>query len=328
MKIGVLLPSSLSPRELVRAARRYEALGVQGLWYPDTRFLRDPFVGLTLLAQATSTAVIGTAVTDPYLRHPALLAIAAASLAEIAPQRIRLGLGAGASGLRQLGVERSHPLQAVRAALEAISTLTAGGVWSRDAEPFPADAVALEFPTSRVPVWIGTRSPKILRLAGDLADGVILGHLTAASAVDRALQETRRSGRVISTALRLQVIVGGSAQDRARRAREVAAWVLCQHAGRLDWLAELGLPIPATLNEQLASVRSPRDVGAAAQAISDELAASLTLQAASPDELAQQLLPLSDRGELLLRFDEVAGRRAAAETGLVDRLLRSVVDEG
>jgi 5,10-methylenetetrahydromethanopterin reductase len=328
MKVGVLLPSSLEPQNLVDTARRYEAYGVQALWYPDTRFLRDPFVGMTLLAQATTSAIVGTAVTDPYLRHPALLAMAAASVAELAPQRVRLGLGAGASGLRQLGILRARPLRAVRAAVEAIGTMTGGGTWSRYEQPFPADDVALEFPSRRTPVWLGTRSPGMLRLAGEVADGVILGHLADPAAVDRALDETRRSGRRIPAALRLQVIVGGTADQRQQRAREVSAWVLRQHAGRLEWLAELGLPIPPNLDERLASVRSPRDIGTAAEAIGDDLATALTVQAAGIDDLLGQLPPLAARGELMLRFDEVDAKVSAAGTGMVDRLLRLAVDAG
>ena len=72
--------------------------GVTNLWVFDERFGRDPWVTLGQLAATTDRLVLGTCVTDPFIRHPALTGAAIATLADATGGRAVLGLGAGVSG--------------------------------------------------------------------------------------------------------------------------------------------------------------------------------------------------------------------------------------
>lgn len=307
--VSLLLPSELELERLVRVSQVAEQLGALGVWYPDSRFLRDPFVSLAVLAGATERLQLGTAVTDPFLRHPALLAMAFASLAELAPDRIRAGIGAGASGLRQLKIERPSPLAGVRTALEALRKLLGGETWEHDGHPFPSAGVALEFPANHVSLFLGTRSPKMLALAGQVADGVILGHLASPTSVERALSEVRggERGRDVRIVCRLQVIVGGTLEARRVRARQVAAWVLRQHVRGLGWLRELGMVIPEYLVAALGAVKSPRDVAGVADLVPEATAQALTVTLAAPEELTDRLNALPTVDEVMLRVDSVKG---------------------
>ena len=78
--------------ELVQLA---EELGFDCAWIPDQTFYRDPYVVLAALARATSTIALGVGVTNPFTRHPAMTARAIASVEELAPGRVALGVGAG-----------------------------------------------------------------------------------------------------------------------------------------------------------------------------------------------------------------------------------------
>jgi len=117
MRTGVLVYGDDPPNRLLELAGLAEDLGYDCFWHADEKFHRDPFVGLSLLAANTRRLQLGVCVTEPYARHPALIAMAIASLAELAPGRMVLGLGAGGSGFPAMGVVREHPSTALREAV-------------------------------------------------------------------------------------------------------------------------------------------------------------------------------------------------------------------
>lgn len=93
-----------SPRSAARRAASLEAAGWRGVGVTDSQNLAgDAWVALTAAAGATSTLGLGTAVTNPITRHPAVTAAAAASLAVIAGDRVSVGIGRGDSALAHLG---------------------------------------------------------------------------------------------------------------------------------------------------------------------------------------------------------------------------------
>src|SRR5262249_34324512 len=103
-----------------------ERLGFDSYWVADQRWMRDVWGSLTATALRRSHIHLGTRVTDPYVRHPALTAVAVASLDELSGGRAILGLGAGGSGFREMGIERKKPVTALREAIELIRRLLAG----------------------------------------------------------------------------------------------------------------------------------------------------------------------------------------------------------
>ncbi|MDR1428151.1 MAG: LLM class flavin-dependent oxidoreductase, partial [Bifidobacteriaceae bacterium] len=72
---------------LAQYAAQVEALGFDDLWIPDERLLRNVYVALTAVANATSRIGLGPGVTNPYTRHPALTAAAIATLGELSGGR-------------------------------------------------------------------------------------------------------------------------------------------------------------------------------------------------------------------------------------------------
>ena len=83
--LGLLILPGEPVAQLVRRAQRAEAARFDSLWIADEKFYRDPWVVLTAIASATSATRLGTGVTEPYARHPALIAAAMATLAELTP---------------------------------------------------------------------------------------------------------------------------------------------------------------------------------------------------------------------------------------------------
>lgn len=201
MEFGVLVDPVVGPAELVDLAQRAEEWGYTYFWYPDEKFFRECYVGLTLVAAHTRRLKLGPCVTDPYSRHPIMTAAAIATLAEIAPGRVWLGLGAGGRGLREMGLAQTRPARALREAIEIIRGLLAGESVSYQGEVISLENRPLDFvPASPVPIMIGTGHGRhIQQLAGELADAAMLANYASPEAIGKGLsfveQGAAKAGR-------------------------------------------------------------------------------------------------------------------------------------
>lgn len=201
VSLGIALPSEAPVRELVAIARQAEADGCSFIWVHDDRLQKDPFGVLAAIALATDRVLVGPGVTNPFTRHPALLASAIATLDELSGGRAVLGLGAGGTNHRMLGIERRAPVATLRGAIELIRALLHGERVSVAAPGFDAHEAVLDFAPRRgeVPIHLGARGPRMLELAGELADAVIVGNLATVGgwnyARERVLAGAARRGR-------------------------------------------------------------------------------------------------------------------------------------
>ena len=109
MSLDLLMLGNVPVAQMVERAKLAEANGYDTLWVADERFYREVYATLAILAQHTTRVQLGTCVTDPFARHPALTAMAIATLDEISNQRAILGVGAGISGFPELGIVRKKP---------------------------------------------------------------------------------------------------------------------------------------------------------------------------------------------------------------------------
>jgi 5,10-methylenetetrahydromethanopterin reductase len=164
-------------REIMKLAELTEAAGLDRLGISDVIFYPDTYEIQALCALVTKRLKIGTLVTNPYTRHPAVIAAAASTLYEISDGRAFVGIGAGA-GIGELGVVRSPPGPTLREAVHIIRELLAGRVVNYQGKIYRLSGknARLEFPPEdSVPIVIGTRSPRIARLAGEVADIIVIG---------------------------------------------------------------------------------------------------------------------------------------------------------
>jgi 5,10-methylenetetrahydromethanopterin reductase len=242
----------------------------------------------------TSRIQLGTRVTDPYVRHPALTAVAVASLDELSGGRAILGLGAGGSGFQQMGIERTKPVVAMREAIELIRRLLAGGEVEYRGELVRFGRGALEFATRRdIPVVIVARGPKILELGGRIADGVMVASMASPAAVRWGVGHVeagaRRAGRA-PDAVGLSSMVYTSISDDGRAARWIVrrgiAAALLGSFPNFEFLAASGLSVPSELLALL-EARQP-DYPRLMPAIPDAFVDHLAL-AGTPAQCAAQI---------------------------------------
>lgn len=170
MKFSLRLNNDLPIPDYVTLAQVAEAAGFDQFWVSNDLFLRSVPVILSAVAQATTRIEIGTCVVNPYTIHPAEIAMLAATLDEISGGRFNLGIAAGgAELLKWVNIAPERPLAETRNAIANINAILGGGVvpgWTPEAY--------LRFtPRRRVPIYLGAMGPRMLALAGEVADGVL-----------------------------------------------------------------------------------------------------------------------------------------------------------
>ena len=165
----------MAPGEVAALAAEVERAGFDRLGISDVVLWHDCWVLMALCAGATERLEFGPLVTNPYSRHPATLAGAVATLGEISGGRAFLGLGVGA-GLEQFGMHYPRPVRTLREAARICRGLWAGEEVTFSGEVFSADGARLQSPPETMPALVlGSRSPGVMRLAGELADRVLIG---------------------------------------------------------------------------------------------------------------------------------------------------------
>ena len=277
---------------------------VTNLWVFDERFERDPWVSMGLMGGATDRLVLGTCVTDPLIRHPALTGTAIATLQEATGGRAVLGLGAGMSGFRALGIERRAPATALREAMTFLRTF-----WT-SSDPVEFDGSAFSFHGGRlhhplaapVPIAIAGRGPRILELAGELAEIALVATFTDGPLLDHALERLEaghgRRSADLPELLRAAWVYTSVDDDRERARDAVRQGIAVALWGSRPLLAELGITIPqalADLMDSVAYAATPEVLGRAAALIPESLIDACSI-AGTPDECVQRFEQLASRG--------------------------------
>lgn len=178
-----------------------EAGGYSGIWMPDVGG-HDALTTLAAFAATTRRVLLGTGVVPVFSRSPVVLAQTAASLDDLAGGRFVLGLGAGARWPveRFFGTPWSDPFARLEATVAAVRSVAAGKEVDVAWEGGSSRGFKLGFPPARprLPVVLAALNPRMLALAGRIADGVLLNWLplgAAAEAVARVRQAAGDAGR-------------------------------------------------------------------------------------------------------------------------------------
>lgn len=267
VKIGLLLLAKDAPERTIEIARRAERLGFDAVWIPDERFFRDVYGTCAAIARATDRIAIGPCVTDPYSRHPAITATAIATLDELSGGRAVLGIGAGASGFRELGIARTHPATAVREAVELIRRLLAGEHVETRGRMVRFDG-RLDFKPLRamLPIFVAAGGERMLDVAGAVADGVILQaqmtsvevRASAARVAAASASAGRAAGSVLICA-RVDVAVDGSIAAAYDALRPRVARILAREWPEFRRFRAIGLEVPHELRDRSANIPYTHD---------------------------------------------------------------------
>lgn len=171
---GISFQPILPVPDLARIARAAEVAGASYVFVADEGTDRDMYVVMTAVALATSRIVIGAQITNPFSRHPVATAAAFASLEELAPGRIIVGLGVG--GFRvfdPMSIKPARPFTALRETVEAVDLLLAGEEVTYDGE-IHLDRARIPWSPRRLPILIAGRGPRVEDYAIENADWLLV----------------------------------------------------------------------------------------------------------------------------------------------------------
>jgi probable F420-dependent oxidoreductase len=177
-------------------AREGERLGYRDAWSLEVDGV-DCFSPLAVVAAATGRLRLGTAIANVYTRGPATLAMSGAGLAEAAPGRFCLGIGAGSQPIVEAwnGGKFSRPAARVRDMVLFLRRAFSGERVVFEGETFGVKGFRLSRPPAHpIPIHVAALRPRMLHVAGEVADGAVLNWLSVED-VPRAVAEVRAAAK-------------------------------------------------------------------------------------------------------------------------------------
>ena len=217
-RIGFTFSDRPHPRDYGRIASMAEDLGYDSIWVTEPRMARDAITGMAVVAATTKRIRIGAAVVNNWTRGAPLMATTFASLDDLAPGRVILGLGGYWDPLAyKQGIERRKHLTAMREYVEVVRRL-----WNLERVTFEGEVVKvrdLEMDQAHeqqlaygnvyhegsfdIPLYLGPTGDRMLELTGEIADGAILNAAFSPGyvqhAVERIAAGAERAGRGIES---------------------------------------------------------------------------------------------------------------------------------
>ena len=171
---GVHIVPLMPAEDVISVAVEAERLGYEYCLVADEGFHPDVYACLGVIARATDRITLGV-LTNGYTRHPAVTAAAAATVNELSGGRLVVTLLAGGSMvLSPMGIERARPARVVADSVQVLRRLWSGDEVSWRGQTCSLDRARLGMGPQSIPIWIAGRGPRLLELAGQQADGVIL----------------------------------------------------------------------------------------------------------------------------------------------------------
>jgi 5,10-methylenetetrahydromethanopterin reductase len=319
VKFDVAILATESLPDVVRQVQLAERLGYDTAWITDSHLVcRELWVTLAACATATSRIRLGPGVTVPHSRHVSVTASAIATLHDLAPGRVVIGVGTGGSSAQTMGLSLAQvgkaetlarTATALRALLEGRATRFETGIEGRLAW--------LDAPRA-IPIYLAGSGPRMLETAGRLGDGAIVYATVAPDvlrvAIERVAAGARAAGRdpgALDVALWAPMSIGRD-RERARdhaRGRVASA---CRH------------PLPVRLSDEdetaIRRVREAYDAYEHATAasrhrtlVTDRLVDLMAL-AGTPDDVGAQVGRLADVPGLtrVIAFPQAPGAGFAA----------------
>lgn len=305
--------------ETVRFALLAEKYGMDGgFWLGEGLHGRGAISLLAAIAVQTNKIQLGTAIIGVYNRHPAIMAMEAATIDELSAGRFNLGIGVNVSSLVMHGSIREasmakevKPYQAMKDSLEIIRGLMSGKKVVYEGRVFglPEPGSALDFHGFRpvrkdLPLYVGSRSPKILELAGRMADGVILSRSMSASgsyvtdSVKHVSEGARKAGRRIED-IEIASNLTFSVDRDSEAARNYTKKVVALYVADPTLTAkDLMVQHSKVRAEDLDNVKRAFEEGGirrAAEVVSPEMIDELTVSG-TPDECVSKIERLGELG--------------------------------
>jgi len=277
--------------EMLASARVMDEAGIDTIWlaeaYPWWRKhgmeARSSTVVSALIARETEQLTVGWGIISPFTRHPVQVAMDALVVQEAAgPDRFLLGFGTSKIFLNNARLDTKKTLGPMREAVEIVRGVLGGEAFEYEGETFSASVPPLdpeaESPRGAPPVYVAATAPKMQKLAGEIADGLLTPSITTPDYVRWTLDNVREAGRDPGTIdIGCTVIASIHESDRhAGRdgAREIAGMYLANKVQNIQGAADTLLELAGIEQDEIRPVAEAMERGgrlAAKEQVSDTL---------------------------------------------------------
>lgn len=233
LPVGVFILGDTPPRRLVELSRQVEACGFSALWFAEDYFMLSGFASAAMALQATDKIMVGIGAVSGRVRHPAVTAMEAATLAGAYPGRFKLGIGHGVPAwVKQMQLYPKSSLASLREAITGVKRLLAGETLTEQAPYYGYDKVQLTHPAPDLKVLAAVVGPKSVDLCGEIADGMVISVLAGPQYVRTVKQriEAVRAARHLAGSFEYVTYalasVGNDRAEARAKVRPVAAFYL------------------------------------------------------------------------------------------------------
>jgi 5,10-methylenetetrahydromethanopterin reductase len=314
-RVGIVFSGTDPIQEVYRYSKIAEERQFDIIWWGEDFFLRDGVSPIPAIALNTRQVKLGTGILSHYVHHPATIATTIATMDEISGRRMILGLGSGVPHWirEQMGLYYGKPVTAMKECIEIVRRLLGGENVNLEGEVFKCRNIRLGFepPRKRIPIYLAAMGPKMLQLAGEVADGAIPGGAGASTVftkrcIDQIEIGAKRVGRSISEIDIHQFVIAlvSSDSNRARDSvREYLAWMVgIEGAREAAWMLEgFEENVPAIVEKVTRG-----DIAGAAKHVSDEMVDTLAA-VGNPKEFRQRIGSYFDAGVKCLAICPIKG---------------------
>ncbi len=240
-RVALYLQDAHPLRDAIEYVQYAEDRGFEAVWQAESRLVRDAIVPMAAYGATTKRIKIGSGVVNNWTRNAALTAATFLTLDDLAPDRIILGIGAWWDPLAaNVGIKREKPLLAMREHVTVVRDLLAMKNVTFQGEFVKVTGIELDIVHGRreprnVPIYIGATGMKMMALAGEIADGVLLNYLVSpaynATALENLEKGAKLSGRTVDDIDRPQLVVCSVDSDR-KKALDGARKLVTQYLGQ------------------------------------------------------------------------------------------------
>jgi 5,10-methylenetetrahydromethanopterin reductase len=240
-RVALYLQDKHPIRDGMRYSQLAEQAGFEAVWQAESRLVREATVPMAAYAAVTDRIAIGSGVVNTWTRNVGLLAATFSTLDDLAPGRVKLGVGAWWDPLAaKVGIHRHHMLTCMRETVETVRRLLAMERVTFHGEFVHLDDVEIDIvhgdrSPKKVPIYIGATAMKMMELSGEIGDGVVLNYLVGPAYNREAMEHlaigAARAGRTVDDVDRPQLVVCSLDPDRSLaldRARELVTQYLGQ----------------------------------------------------------------------------------------------------
>jgi 5,10-methylenetetrahydromethanopterin reductase len=295
MRAALYLQDKHPIRDGMEYARYAEERGFEAVWQAESRLVREATVPMAAYAAVTSHIKVGSGIIPIWTRNVGLLAATFATLDELAPGRVILGLGAWWEPLAsKVGIDRRRPLLAMREVVEVTRRLLAMERVTYHGEFVHLDDVEIDIvhgdrSAKHVPIYVGATGMQMMELAAEIADGVVLNYMVSPAYNREAMEHlaigAARAGRSLDAIDRPQLVVCSLDNDRELaldRSREL----LTQYLGQQPHIMKASGVDPALIEEigkVLTWPAGPEEIHKAMRLVPDDAVQMITASG-TPEE--------------------------------------------